>query len=163
MKKIFNLAVIFAALMTAVSFSSCADEDKAADDAEEQALPQITVKEGGKYSFSNSTIGKSGYFKVTSVAGAAGSKVVKFEITTKKDDAKGTEYELGDDADHTSYLMYKDGTFSNVFQKDAEANAKYIVFCMSSEASSYVLTSATVNNKVKGAGATETLFAVVKE
>lgn len=158
MKKLFNLAVIFAALTAAFTFASCSDEDDAEDNANEQALPSINVQKGKQYSFSNSKIGKSGYFKVIDATGTAGSKVVKIEITTKKDDAKGETYELGDDSEHTSYLMWNGSTFENVFQKDAEANAGKIVFCLSSESSLYTITSATVNNKVKNAGATETLF-----
>lgn len=158
MKKIFNLAVIFAALTAAFAFASCADEDSAADDANEQQLPQINVVEGKTYSFSNEANNKSGYFKVLNTAGTAGSKVVEIEITTKKDDQKGEKFVLGDDASHTSYLKWDGVEFSNVFQKDAEAAAAQIIFCLSSESSQYTITSATVNNKVKNAGATETLF-----
>lgn len=158
MKKIFNLAVIFAALTAAVSFASCSDEDGAEESANEQQLPQINVEVGKSYSFSNTANAKSGFFKVVSATGVAGSKVVEIEITTKKDDQKGTTFTLGDDTNHTSYLMWDGTAFSNVFQKDAEANAAKIIFCLSSESNSYTITSATVNNKVKNAGATETLF-----
>ncbi len=162
MKKIFNLVAIFAALAAAFTFASCADESKAEEDTMEQQLPQIIVEANKSYSFNNQTIGKSGYFKVISATGTAGSKVVEIEITTKKDDAKGTVYTLGDDKDHTSYLMWDGTTFSNVFQKDAVANADKIVFCLASDSDQYVITSATVNKGVNAAGATETLFGIKK-
>ena len=158
MKKIFNLAVIFAALTAAFTFASCSDEDDAEENAMEQGKPSISVVEGNQYSFSNQEIGKSGYFKVVSTSGTSGSKVVEIKITTKKDDQKGDTFTLGDDSAHTSYLMWDGSEFKNVFQKDAVANANKIVFCLSSEANDYVITSATVNNGVKAAGATETLF-----
>lgn len=160
MKKIFNLAVIFAALTAAFTFASCSDEDDAADNATEQGKPSIDVQEGKQYSFTNSVIGKSGYFKVLSTEGVSGSKVVTFEITTKKDDQKGQEFTLGDDASHTSYLRWDGNKFENVYQKDAETYADQIIFCLSSDSNYYTITSATVNNRVKGAGATETLFGV---
>jgi hypothetical protein len=158
MKKLFNLAVIFAALTAAFTFASCSDEDDAEDNANEQALPSINVQKGKQYSFSNKEIGKSGYFKVVDATGTAGSKVVKIEITTKKDDAKGETYELGDDSEHTSYLMWTGSEFKNVKQSEAVENAGKVVFCLSSESSLYTITSATVNKGVKAAGATETLF-----
>lgn len=162
MKKIFNLAVIFAALTAAFTFASCSDEDDAENNSQEQQLESINVKEGEQYSFTNDEIGKSGYFKVVSTEGTAGSKVVTIKITTKKDEAKGEEYTLGDDANHTSYLMWDGTTFSNVYQKDAEANANKIVFCLASDSNLYTITSATVNNKVKNAGATKTVFGIKK-
>ncbi len=162
MKKIFNLAVIFAALTAAFTFASCSDEDDAENNSQEQQLESINVKEGEQYSFNNSAVGKSGYFKVLSTSGTAGNKVVEIEITTKKDDAKGETYTLGDDANHTSYLMWDGNAFQNVYQKDAEANAGRILFCLASDSDLYQITSATVNNKVKNAGATKTLFGIKK-
>lgn len=158
MKKIFNLAVIFAALTAAFTFASCSDEDDAEENAMEQGKESISVVEGEQYSFSNQEIGKSGYFKVVSTSGAAGSKIVEIKITTKKDDQKGDTFTLGDDKDHTSYLRWDGSEFKNVFQSEAEQYAGQIVFCLSSEANDYLITSATVNNKVKSAGATKTLF-----
>lgn len=160
MKKLFNLAVIFAALTAAFTFASCSDEDDAENNAQEQKLESINVKEGEQYSFTNDVVGKSGYFKVVSAEGTKGSKVVTIKITTKKDDAKGEEYILGDDKDHTSYLMWDGSSFQNVYQKDAEANAGKIIFCLASDTDLYTITSATVNNKVKDAGATKTLFGI---
>ena len=160
MKKLFNLAVIFAALTAAFTFASCSDEDDAENNAQEQKLESINVKEGEQYSFTNDVVGKSGYFKVVSAEGTKGSKVVTIKITTKKDDAKGEEYILGDDKDHTSYLMWDGSSFQNVYQKDAEANAGKIIFCLASDTDLYTITSATVNNKVKDAGAPKTLFGI---
>lgn len=161
MKKIFNLAVIFAALMTAVSFASCSDEDDASDKVEEQQLASVSVAEGETYAFTNTSMAKSGYFKVVTVSGTKENKnrVVEIKITTKKDDAAGETYTLGEDADHTSYLMWDGSAFSNVFQKDAVENAAKIIFCLSTDATGYTITSATVNKAVASAGATETLFA----
>lgn len=166
MKKIFNLAVIFAALMTAVSFTSCTDEDGATKLTEEQALESVDVQAGETYAFTNTsianadgTLGKSGFFKVISVEGTAGSKVVELKITTKKDDAAGDSYFLGDDADHTSYLLWDGEKYINAKQADAVANAAKVIFCLSSASENYTITSGTVNNAVKGAGATKTTFA----
>lgn len=161
MKKIFNLAVIFAALMTAVSFASCSDEDDASDKVEEQQLTSVSVEKGETYAFTNTSMAKSGYFKVVSVSGTKENKnrVVEIKITTKKDDAAGKTCTLGEDANHTSYLMWDGSAFSNVFQKDAVENAAKIIFCLSTDATGYTITSATVNKEVDSAGATETLFA----
>lgn len=159
MKKIFNLVAIFAALAAAVSFASCADENEAETQANDQGLEQISVLQGRQYGFSNSEIGKSGFFKVISTEGTAGSKVVEIEITTKKDDAKGATFVLGDDADHTSYLLWNGTEFKNAKQAEAVENAGQIVFCLSSAENNYVITSGTVNNKVNATGkATKTLF-----
>jgi len=163
MKKIFNLAVIFAAMMTAFTFTSCNDEDKAADQVEEQQLESISVEQGKQYGFSNSALGKSGFFKVISAEGKSGSKVVEIKITTKKDDAAGDTYVLGDDSDHTSYLLWNGEKFENVKQKDAVENADKIIFCLSSAADDYVITSGTVNGPVSKTGkATKTLFSEKK-
>lgn len=160
MKKIFNLAVIFAALTAAVSFASCSDEDGAEENAMEQQLESIVVEQGKSYSFTNEANAKSGFFKVVSATGVAGSKVVEIKITTKKDDQNGETFTLGDDANHTSYLMWDGTAFSNVFQKDAVANASKIIFCLTSDSDSYTITSATVNKGVNAAGATKTLFGI---
>lgn len=161
MKKIFNLAVIFAALMTAVSFASCSDEDDASDKVTEQQLTSVSVEQGETYAFENADMAKAGYFKVVSVSGskANGDRVVEIKITTKKDDAAGETFELGEDASHTSYLKWDGTAYSNVFQKDAVANASQIILCLSTDATGYTITSATVNKAVKDAGAKETLFA----
>lgn len=161
MKKIFNLAVIFAALMTAVSFASCDDSDKAEEEVEEQQLTSINVEAGEKYAFSNASNEVSGWFTVTSVSGKAGSKVVVLEINTKGKDAKETkgEFTLGDDSDHTSYLMWNGTTYENVKQTVAVENASAVIFALSSAVDTYTITSATVNNAVNKAGATETKFA----
>lgn len=161
MKKIFNLAVIFAAMMTAFTFTSCSDEDKAEEQVQEQQLEQIAVLQGNTYGFSNAALAKSGFFKVISATGTAGSKVVEIEITTKKDDQKGEIFTLGDDEDHTSYLKWDGTKFENVKQSEAEANADKIIFCLASAENNYVITSATVNNKVKATGkATTTYFSI---
>lgn len=162
MKKIFNLAVIFAALMTAVSFASCDDDDKADDETQEQQLPEVSVKPGDKFAYSNADNAVAGWIKCISATGTAGSKVVELEIATKKSDAKGQTFTLGDDKDHTSYLMYDGTAYTNVKQTEAEKNASKIIFCLKSDTDSYLITSATVNNGVKNAGATETKFAVKK-
>ena len=163
MKKIFNLAVIFAALMTAVSFTSCdTSEQDAIDEVGLQGLEQITVKEKGKYAFENQSIGVAGWFEVDSIgASKAKEKVVKLSIITTGKGTKETRetFYLGDDANHTSYLKWNGTTYEDVFQKDAEAAAADIVFCLSSETDAYIITSATVNSKVSAAGATKTLFA----
>lgn len=163
MKKIFNLAVIFAAMMTAFTFSSCNDEDKAADQVEEQQLESIAVEQGKQYGFSNSALAKSGFFKVISTEGTAGSKVVEIKITTKKDDAAGDTYILGDDAEHTSYLLWNGTKFENAKQSVAVENADKIIFCLASAEDKYVITSGTVNGPVSKTGkATKTLFSEKK-
>jgi hypothetical protein len=129
-------------------------------------IEYVNVQAGETYAFTNTsianadgTLGKYGFFKVISVEGTAGNKVVELKITTKKDDAAGEIYFLGDDADHTSYLLWDGEKYINAKQADAVKNAAQVIFCLSSASEKYTITSGTINNAVKVAGATKTTFA----
>ena len=165
MKKIFNLAVIFAALMTAVSFSSCADEDKAEEEANEQALAYVQVKQGDKIYFSNSSVGedgKGGIIEITEAITSETDKIVTFKLATKKDAQKKEEFTIGQSGSNPSYVLWDGSAFKTGMQADAQANPAQVVFCLSSKPSEVdsklsnsacVLTSATINAKVKASAA----------
>ncbi len=179
MKKIFNLAVIFAALATAVSFSSCNDdEEDAIDNAEEQAKAYVQVNVGDKIYFSNSSVGadgKGGVIEITNVQTSESDKVVSFKLATKKDDQKKVEFTIGQSGSNPSYVLWDGTEFKTGMQADAEAAPAQVVFCLASNPndldaslskSACVLTSATVNNPVKKAATkagitlVETMFGV---
>lgn len=179
MKKIFNLAVTFAAMMTAFTFTSCDEkEEKAIDNAEEQALAYVQVKQGDKVYFSNSSVGedgKGGVIEITEVVTSEDDKVVSFKLATRKDEQKKVEFKIGQSGDNPSYVLWDGTEFKTGFQKDATANPEQVVFCLASNPneidaalakSACVLTSATINNKVKeaakskGVTLVETLFGV---
>ncbi len=179
MKKIFNLAVIFAALMTAVSFASCSDdEDDATTKAEEQGKAYVQVKDGDKVYFSNSSVGsdgKGGVIEITSVVTGESDKVVNFTLATKKDEQKKTEFTIGQSGTNPSYVLWDGSAFKTGKQTDAEENPDQVIFCLASKPSELdsslsnsvcVLTSATINTKVKEAATkknitlVETLFGV---
>lgn len=168
MKKIFNLAVILATLMGAATFTSCEDdEEDIQDDLQNEKKYEksesLSVVKGGEYAAYNLSIdGGTLKFKVVNVSGAAGSKVVEFTVELKGDDANGKTFTLGDDADHSSYFGRVDGKLQACKQAVAEANAKDIIFALSSAENAYVITSATVNTKVNAAGATVTTFGTAK-
>ena len=168
MKKIFNLAVILATLMGAATFTSCDDdEDDIQDDLKNEKKYEksesLSVVKGGEYAANNQSIdGGTLKFKVTNVSGAAGQKVVEFTVELKGDDANGKTFTIGDDSEHASYFGRIDGKLQACKQADAVANAKNIIFALSSQASDYLITSATVNNGVKEAGATLTTFGTAK-
>lgn len=155
MKKIFNLAVILATLMAApVAFTSCDDdEEESAKKADEQALTEIQVVKGGEYSANGAV--KAFTFKVTSVEGSYLSKdqVVKLEI-----DGFDGELTLSDKG--ASYLMWTGSQFITATTATAKADAKSIVMCLACDNSKadYTITSATVNDTMKGLGAVETKF-----
>ena len=154
MKKIFNLAVILAALMGAATFTSCEDdEEDSAEKAEAAGLTEIQVVKGGEYSASGAV--KAFTFKVTSVEGSYLSKdqVVKLEI-----DGFDGELTLSDAGN--SYLMWTGSQFITANTATAKTDAKSIVMCLACANSTkdYTITSATVNDTMKGLGALETKF-----
>lgn len=179
MKKIFNLAVTFAAMMTAFTFTSCDEkEEQAINNAEEQALAYVQVKQGDKVYFSNSSVGedgKGGVIEITEVVTSETEKKVTFKVATRKDEQKKDEITIGQAADEASYVLWNGSKFEKGFQADAVANPGQVVFCLASKPneinsalsnSACVLTSATINNKVKeaakdkGITLVETLFGV---
>lgn len=152
MKKIFNLAVILAALMGAATFTSCEDdEEDSAEKAEAAGLTEIQVVKGGEYSASGAV--KAFTFKVTSVEGSYLSKdqVVKLEI-----DGFDGELTLSDAGN--SYLMWTGSQF--ITANTASADAKSIVMCLAcaNSKADYTITSATVNDTMNKLGALETKF-----
>ena len=154
MKKIFNLAVILAALMGAATFSSCEDdEEDSAEKAQEQALPSVQVVAGGEYSASNPA--KSFTFKVKSVEGSYTTKNQVVVLTIDGFDGELTLSDAGN-----SYLVWDGSVFTTANTATAKANVKNVVACLACANSSanYTITSATVNDTMNGAGATETLF-----
>lgn len=185
-KKFFNLAVILAtAMFGSAVFTSCDKDDDDNDgegteqdiiddledieneedtqNGEEQIIKSesLNVVENGIYAAYNSSIdGGALKFYVKEVSGTAGSKVVKFLVELKGDEANGKIFELGDDADHTSYFGRINGKLQACKQKTAAdpINAKNIIFALSSDADNYLITSATVNAQVRAAGATMTQF-----
>jgi hypothetical protein len=182
MRKNFSLLLLVAALMTAVSFTSCSDEDvltdpdtpteepeKPSEDqdslqvVEPQAEPQVVVQEGEVYVFENAANGVAGMFRVEYTGTEkAGEKVVELLVVVKGSDfgERMSRIYLGDDADHTSYLLWDGEKYINAKQADAVKNAAQVIFCLSSASEKYTITSGTVNNAVKVAGATLTTFAI---
>lgn len=168
MKKIFNLAFVVASFMGAAVFTSCDKEDKEdniIDEFEEGdsdvliESESLSVVPNQKYAAYNPSIkGGTLNFTVLTTTGEAGSKVVTFKVELKGDEADGEIFELGDDADHTSYFGRIDGKLQACNQATAVKNAANVIFALSSTASNYLITSATVNNPVKEAGAKETRF-----
>lgn len=156
MKKIFNLAVILATLMGAATFTSCEDdEEKAQEKAEEQALTEIQVVAGGKYSVSNAV--KAFSFEVKSVAGSI-MNTPKDQVVVIEIDGFDGQLTLSDAG--ASYLVW-DGTQFITQQTDAaKKNVGNIVACLAGANSkaNYTITSATVNDTMKGLGATESKF-----
>lgn len=154
MKKIFNLAVILASLMGAATFTSCEDdEEKSEEKAKEQSLPSVQVVAGGEYSASNPA--KSFTFEVKSVEG---SYVAKNQVVVITIDGFDGELTLSDEGN--SYLMWDGTVFTTVNTATAKNNVSKIVACLACANSSanYTITSATVNDTMNAAGATETLF-----
>lgn len=168
MKKIFNLAVIFAAMMTAVSFTSCDDsEDKVIDNFENDKVTPVTelqVQAGKSYQAYQEGVAAF-TFNVKSAEGSYKDKnqVVVFQIENA-DGKKDVEFTLSDAGD--SYLMRSaDGTYSTVSKSVADENADKIVMvlaCANSKAN-YTITSGTVNTTLKANGAKETKFAEKKK
>ena len=168
MKKIFNLAVILATLMGAATFTSCDDDEDGIqkdlnNERKYEKSNELSVVKDGEYAAYNQSIdGGTLKFKVTNVSGAAGSKVVEFTVELKGDEANGKTFTIGDDSDHASYFGRVDGKLQACKQAVAVENASNIIFALSSQASDYLITSATVNNGVKAAGATVTTFGTAK-
>ena len=167
MKKFFNLAVIFAALMTAFTFTSCDDdEDDVIEDFENgnvTAVTELQVEAGKEYqAYQEGTAAFT--FNVTSVSGHHddNSQIVIFKIENA-DGKKDVEFTLSDAG--SSYLMRNtDGTYEAVGKTVADANADKIVMvlaCANSTAD-YTITSGTINETLKKNGAKETKFAVKK-
>ncbi|MBR4714430.1 MAG: hypothetical protein IKP27_12225 [Paludibacteraceae bacterium] len=149
MKKIFNLAVIFAALTAAFTFASCGDDDDKAD--ENSTFTSMQVSAGEKYSFSNKQNAVSGWIKVT--AASAGS--VTFELTCDGTDQKDEEITLSDAG--TSYLILNEGKLVTSYQDNAVANANAVIIALMK--GTQKLGDGNVNTPIKSTGkAGETLF-----
>ena len=149
MKKIFNLAVIFAALTAAFTFASCGDDDDKAD--ENSTFTSMQVSAGEKYSFSNKQNAVSGWIKVT--AASAGS--VTFELTCDGTDQKDEEITLSDAG--TSYLILNEGKLVTSHQDNAVANANAVIIALMK--GTQKLGDGNVNTPIKSTGkAGETLF-----
>lgn len=168
MKKIFNLAVIFAAMMTAFTFTSCDDsEDDVINDFENDkvtAVTELQVQQGKSYQAYQEGVAAF-TFNVKSADGhyANKSQVVVFEIENA-DGKKNVEFTLSDAG--SSYLMRNaDGTYEAVGKSVADENADKIVMvlaCANSKAD-YTITSGTINDTLKKNGAKETKFAEKKK
>ena len=149
MKKIFNLAVIFAALTAAFTFASCGDDDEKAE--ENSTFTSMQVQAGEKYSFSNQQNGVSGWIKVT--AAAAGD--VTFELTCDATDQKNVEINLSDAG--TSYLILSEGQLVTSKQANAVENADKVIIALM--AGTQKLGDGNVNTPIKNTGkAGATLF-----
>lgn len=168
MKKIFNLAVIFAAMMTAVSFTSCDDsEDKVIDDFDNGKVTPVTELqvEAGK-SYQAYQEGVAAFtFNVKSTSGSYkdGNQVVEFQIENA-DGKKDIDFTLSDEG--ASYLMRNaDGTYEAVKKAVADENADKIVMVLAGANSkaNYTITSGTINTTLKSKGAKETKFAEKKK
>ncbi len=148
MKKIFNLAVIFAALTAAFTFASCDDDEKAEDNS---TFTSMQVVAGEKYSFSNSQNNVSGWIKVT--AASAGS--VTFELNCDATNQEGAEITLSDA--ETSYLILNGGKLVTSHQANAVENADKVIIALM--AGTQTLGDGNVNTPIKNTGkAGTTLF-----
>lgn len=149
MKKIFNLAVIFAALTAAFTFASCGDDDDKAE--ENSTFTSMQVKAGEKYSFSNSQNNVSGWIKVTSAS--AGS--VTFELTCDATDQDEEVITLSDAG--TSYLILNNNLLVTSLQANAVENADKVIIALM--AGTQTLGDGNVNTPIKNTGkAGQTLF-----
>ena len=149
MKKLFNLAVIFAALTAAFTFASCGDDDDKAE--ENSTFTSMQVQAGEKYSFSNQQNGVSGWIKVT--AAAAGD--VTFELTCDGTEQKNVEINLSDAG--TSYLILSEGQLVTSKQANAVENADKVIIALM--AGTQKLGDGNVNTPIKNTGkAGTTLF-----
>ncbi len=177
MKKIFNLAVSFAALMSAFTFASCTeDEEKAIDEAVKEGKAYVQVAGGEKVNFYNEAVdGKGGVIEIGDVKASEDDKTVTFTIATKKDPQKKTPFTIGQSKELPSYFGWDGTTFKTYKQADATANPDQIILCVASKPSEIdatvtdavcILTSATINKGVKDAAAAkgitlkETLFSI---
>lgn len=168
MKKIFNLAVIFAAMMTAFTFTSCDDsEDDVINDFENDkvtAVTELQVQQGKSYQAYQEGVAAF-TFNVKSTEGSYkdGNQVVVFEIENANG-KKNVEFTLSDAG--SSYLMKNaDGTYEAVGKSVADENADKIVMVLAYKNSSanYTITSGTINDTLKSKGAKETKFAEKKK
>lgn len=166
MKKIFNLAVMFAALTAAFTFASCDDsEDDVIDGFEEgkvTAVTELQVQSGKSYQAYQEGVAAF-TFNVKSAEGhyADKSQVVVFEIENA-DGKKDVTFTLSDAG--ASYLMKTADGYEAVGKAVADQNASSIVMvlaCANSKAD-YTITSGTVNDTLKQNGAKETKFAEKK-
>lgn len=163
MKKLFNVAVMFAALATALSFTSCESDEKNEENVNEQQLTSLEVEVGKKYSFSNGDNGLAGSFEVTDKNDLKGSKTVKMLITCDKTGQDKDEVELGEAADMPSYLIYNGTKLATAKQAEALANAGKVIMALKTDADVATITDGSVNNKIKETGkATATYFAIKK-
>lgn len=160
MKKLFNVAVMFAALATALSFTSCETDEKNEQNVNEQQLTSLEVEVGKKYSFSNGDNDLAGSFEVTDKSDLAGSKTVTMLITCDKTSQKGDEITLGEAADMPSYVIYDGTKLVTAKQSVAQENASKVIMALKTDASVATITDGTVNKVIgQKADATTTYFA----
>lgn len=171
MKKLFNVAVMFAALATALSFSSCNPDDEANIAVEEQQLPELNLTEkniGEEFQFSSGVVNAdgdnySGKFKVTDVN--VSENIVTFEITCKATGDRKHEITLSD-AGNSYAMVGEEGNIIGAKKAVADAAADQVIFVLlganRADKTVCTITSGTKNQTLSDNGAKETLFAVKK-
>lgn len=169
MKKLFNVAVMFAALATALSFTSCDTDGEANDAVAEQQLPELNLDAtsvGQTYQFSSGVVNSdgvnySGKFKVTDVNIDENS--VTFEITCKATGDKKHEITLSD-AGNSYAMVGEEGNIIGASKTTADAAADKVIFVLlgsnRTDKTVCTITSGTKNQTLSDNGAKETLFAV---
>lgn len=169
MKKFFNVAVMFAALATALSFTSCDTDGDANDAVADQQLPELNLDAesiGKTYQFSSGVVNSdgvnySGQFKVTDVNIDQNS--VTFEITCKATGDKKHEITLSD-AGNSYAMVGEEGNIIGAKKAVADAAADQVIFVLlganRADKTVCTITSGTKNNTLATNGAKETLFAV---
>ena len=135
MKKLFNVAVMFAALATALSFSSCNPDDGSEENVNEQQLPELNLTEkniGQTFDFSSGVVNAdgdnySGKFKVTDVNVSENS--VTFEITCKATGDRKHEITLSD-AGNSYAMVGEEGNIIGAKKAVADAAADQVIFVL---------------------------------
>ena len=170
MKKLFNVAVMFAALATALSFTSCETTDeKSETNVNKQQLPELNLTEkniGQTFDFSSGVVNAdgenySGKFKVTDVNVSENS--VTFEITCKATGDRKHEITLSD-AGNSYAMVGEEGNIIGAKKAVADAAADQVIFVLlganRADKTVCTITSGTKNQTLSDNGAKETLFAV---
>lgn len=165
MKKLFNVAVMFAALATALSFSSCESDDTATEEVKEQQLDEIQAVVGEKVAFSSEVCdanGKnlSGYMKFTAVTGGEDQSVT-LELDCDATSQKNVEIILSDKG--FSYLAFMDGALKAIGKSDADANPDKVLFVLSNDGTDCTITSGDINNALSATGKVKDSWFAVKK
>jgi hypothetical protein len=167
MKKLFNVAVMFAALATALSFTSCESDTKAEEAVIAQQKPELALDAnsiGKTYYFSSNVVDAnganiSGNFKVTAVV-PGDDQTVTFTLDCDATGNKKSEITLSDAG--ASYLLFNGTTLVAAKKAEADAAADKVLFVLANsnktDATVCTITSGTINSALKAAGALETLF-----